>query len=89
MVDGPPAIKSENARLNGWTLVDIDVSDVGSYVEKAQALVKQQLKLPAGYSIQWSGQYEYMQRAKDKLQQVIPLTILLIVVFALFEFPSI
>jgi copper/silver efflux system protein len=81
--DGPPAIKSENARLNGWTYIDIENVDIGSYVELAQDIVKDNLDLPAGYSIRWSGQYEYMQRAKEKLTYVIPLT-LTIIVFLLY-----
>ena len=58
--DGPPGIKSENARLNGWVYVDIDGVDIGSYVVAAQQVVSEELVLPAGYSITWSGQYEYM-----------------------------
>ncbi|SDJ17986.1 Cu(I)/Ag(I) efflux system membrane protein CusA/SilA [Ferrimonas sediminum] len=77
---GPPGIKSENARLNGWTYVDIEDVDVGSYVEQAQATVADKLTLPPGYSISWSGQYEYMLRAKAKLNYVIPLTLAIIVV---------
>jgi len=61
--DGPPGIKSENARLNGWVYVDIDGVDIGSYVVAAQQVVSEELVLPAGYSITWSGQYEYMMRA--------------------------
>jgi len=69
---GPPAIKSENARLNGWTFVDIEGVDVGTYVDKAMKVVEEELELPAGYSVTWSGQYEYMERAKEKLTYVIP-----------------
>ena len=84
--DGPPAIKSENARLNGWTFVDIDGVDVGSYVEQAMVAVQQQLDLPAGYSVSWSGQYEYMLRAKEKLTYVVPLTLAIIVVLLYMNF---
>ncbi|MBP0048576.1 efflux RND transporter permease subunit [Marinobacterium sp. AK62] len=84
--EGPPGIKSENARLNGWTFVDIDGVDLGSYVENAQQIVADQLDLPAGYSIAWSGQYEYMQRAKEKLTYVIPLTLAIIVVLLYINF---
>ena len=66
IVDGPPMLKSENARLNGWTFVDIRGVDVGSYVAAAQAMVRDEVKLPPGYSITWSGQYEYMLRAKEQ-----------------------
>ena len=81
--DGPPGIKSENARLNGWSFIDIEGVDVGSYVVAAQKVVADQLVLPAGYSIAWAGQYEYMQRAKAKLTYVVPLT-LAIIIFLLY-----
>lgn len=81
--DGPATIKSENARINGWVLVDIENTDVGSYVERAMAAVGNELELPPGYSISWSGQYEYMLRAKEKLTYVVPLT-LAIIAFLLF-----
>ncbi|HAW93651.1 MULTISPECIES: efflux RND transporter permease subunit [unclassified Arsukibacterium] len=84
--DGPPAIKSENARLNGWTFVDIEGVDVGSYVQSAMATVEQQLDLPAGYSVSWSGQYEYMQRAKEKLTYVVPLTLAIIIILLYMNF---
>jgi len=83
---GPPAIKSENARLNGWTFVDIEGVDVGTYVEKAMKIVEQELELPAGYSVTWSGQYEYMERAKEKLTYVIPLTLAIIIVLLYMNF---
>ncbi|NQZ05181.1 efflux RND transporter permease subunit [Idiomarina sp.] len=83
---GPPAIKSENARLNGWTFVDIEGVDVGTYVEKAMKVVEQELELPAGYSVTWSGQYEYMERAKEKLTYVIPLTLAIIIVLLYMNF---
>ena len=81
--NGPAGIKSENARLNGWVYIDIEGVDIGSYVSQAQAVVNEQLRLPAGYSIIWSGQYEYMERAKAKLAYVVPLT-LAIIVFLLY-----
>ncbi|RDK82514.1 UNVERIFIED_ORG: Cu(I)/Ag(I) efflux system membrane protein CusA/SilA [Idiomarina abyssalis] len=83
---GPPAIKSENARLNGWTFVDIEGVDVGTYVEKAMKVVDQKIELPAGYSVTWSGQYEYMERAKEKLTYVIPLTLAIIIVLLYMNF---
>jgi len=64
--EGPPGLKSENARLNGWTFVDIEGVDIGRYVENAQKIVADQVTLPAGYSLNWSGQYEYMQRGERK-----------------------
>ena len=84
--DGPPGIKSENARLNGWVYVDIDGVDIGTYVATAQQVVAEQLVLPAGYSINWSGQYEYMLRAKEKLTYVVPLTLAIIVILLYLNF---
>lgn len=84
--DGPPGIKSENARLNGWSFIDIDGVDIGSYVKNAQATVNEKLDLPAGYSIGWSGQYEYMERAKEKLTYVVPLTLMIIVILLYINF---
>ncbi len=84
--DGPPGIKSENARLNGWTFIDIDGVDIGSYVVNAQQAVNDRLDLPTGYSITWSGQYEYMLRAKEKLTYVIPLTLAIIIILLYMNF---
>jgi Cu(I)/Ag(I) efflux system membrane protein CusA/SilA len=80
VVDGPPILKSENARLNGWVFVDIRGVDLGSYVDRARSAVREQIELPPGYSIAWSGQYEYMVRAQQKLLQVVPLTLIIIFV---------
>ena len=87
--DGPPAIKSENARLNGWTLVDISGRDLGSYVQEAQRVVEEKLVLPAGYSIAWSGQYEYMVRAKERLTLVVPLTLAIIMLLLYINFRNV
>lgn len=84
--DGPPMIKTENARPNGWVFVDIDGRDLGSYVAEAQRVVADQLKLPAGYSLTWSGQYEYMERAKDRLSVVVPITLTIIMLLLYFSF---
>jgi len=86
--NGPPGIKTENARLNGWTLIDIKDVDVGSYVVNAQKIVDDKLDLPAGYSISWSGQYEYMLRAKEKLGYVVPLTLAIIILLLFINFRS-
>jgi Cu(I)/Ag(I) efflux system membrane protein CusA/SilA len=86
IVDGPPMLKSENARLNGWTFVDIRGIDVGTYVQQAQQVVREQVKLPAGYSITWSGQYEYMLRAQEKLTKVVPLTLFIILLLLYLTF---
>jgi Cu(I)/Ag(I) efflux system membrane protein CusA/SilA len=85
--DGPPGIKSENARLNGWSFIDItNDTDIGHYVENAQKILRDQLVLPAGYSISWAGQYEYMERAKEKLTYVVPLTLAIIIVLLYLNF---
>jgi Cu(I)/Ag(I) efflux system membrane protein CusA/SilA len=79
-VVGPPGIKSENAKPNAWVYIDIRNIDVGTYVEAARQAVAEQIILPPGYTIVWSGQYEYMQRAQQRLMFVIPITLLLIFV---------
>ncbi len=84
--DGPPLIKSENARLNGWIYVDIGGVDLGTYVAAARKAVADQVDLPAGYSITWSGQYEYMERAKEHLAIVIPITIVTIMLLLFLNF---
>jgi len=86
VVDGPPAIKSENARLNGWSYVDITGRDLGSYVAEAQQTVSDLVDLPAGYSLAWSGQYEYMVRAKERLTLVGPVTLAIIVLLLFLNF---
>lgn len=77
---GPPGIKSENARRTAWVYVDLRGIDVGTYVKTAQAAVNEQITLPAGYSIVWSGQFEYMESARKRFIVIIPLTILIIFV---------
>ncbi|MCH8263068.1 MAG: efflux RND transporter permease subunit [Proteobacteria bacterium] len=87
--DGPPMIKSENARLNGWVYIDTEGRDLGSYVKEAQAVVKAQVDLPPGYSLNWSGQYEYMVRAGERLSVVIPFTLVIIILLLYLNFRSI
>ncbi|MDH5436245.1 MAG: efflux RND transporter permease subunit [Gammaproteobacteria bacterium] len=87
--DGPAMIKSENARLNGWTFVDIKDRDLGSYVDEAQMVVRDKVNLPAGYSVAWSGQYEYMVRAKERLSIVVPLTLAIIILLLYLNFRNI
>ncbi|MCW8858572.1 MAG: efflux RND transporter permease subunit, partial [Deltaproteobacteria bacterium] len=77
---GPPGIKSENARRTAWVYVDLRGIDVGTYVKAAQAAVNEHIALPAGYSIVWSGQFEYMESARKRFIVIIPLTILIIFV---------
>jgi Cu(I)/Ag(I) efflux system membrane protein CusA/SilA len=86
--DGPPMIKSENARLNGWIYVDIEGVDLGAYVRDARQAVNEQLDLPAGYLVKWSGQYEYMERAKERLATVIPVTLVIIVLLLFLNFKN-
>jgi len=83
---GAPMIKSENARPNGWIFVDIEGVDVGSYVESARQAVSERLQLPPGYSLNWSGQYEYMERAKERLAVVLPITLAIIVLLLFLNF---
>lgn len=75
---GPPGIKSEGARPNAWIYVDLRGVDVGTWVERAKQEVAQEIELPPGYTIFWSGQYEYMQRAKARLAIIVPITLMLI-----------
>jgi Cu(I)/Ag(I) efflux system membrane protein CusA/SilA len=84
--NGPPGIKSENSRITGWTYIDIENVDVGSYVEEARAVVNSQIDLPAGYSLTWSGQYEYMMRAQERLSLLAPLTLVIICVLLYASF---
>jgi Cu(I)/Ag(I) efflux system membrane protein CusA/SilA len=82
-------IKSENARPNGWTFVDTRGRDLGSYVAEAQRVVGEKVELPAGYSIAWSGQFEYLVRAKERLAAVVPLTLVIIVLLLYLNFRNI
>lgn len=86
VTEGPPMIKTENARLNGWTFVDIRDVDLGSYVKNARQTLKEKLKLPTGYSVTWAGQYEYLLRVKDKMSIVIPMMILIILLLLYMTF---
>jgi Cu(I)/Ag(I) efflux system membrane protein CusA/SilA len=84
--DGPAMIKTENARLNGWIYVDIEGRDLGTYVAEAQRVVREQVQLPPGYSVAWSGQYEYLVRAKQQLATVLPVTLAIIVLLLYLNF---
>jgi copper/silver efflux system protein len=88
VTDGPPQIRSENARLNGWVYVDISGRDLGRYVRQAQQLVSERVALPPGYSITWSGQFEYLERATKKLTLVVPVTLAIIFVLLYLTFRS-
>ena len=84
--DGPPMLKSENARLSGWVYVDIRGRDLSSAVRDMQTAVAREVRLPAGYSISWSGQFEYLERATAKLKIVVPATLLIIFVLLYLTF---
>ncbi len=86
ITNGPPMIISENARLNGWVFVDIAGRDIGGYVKEAQKIVAEKVKLPAGYSIGWSGQFEQMLEARERLNIAIPATIAIIFVLLVMHF---
>jgi Cu(I)/Ag(I) efflux system membrane protein CusA/SilA len=89
LTTGPPVIKSEDAQLVGYVFVDVVDRDIGSYVEEAQQVVGASVELPTGYYLQWSGQYEYMQRAKERLIYVVPLTLLIIFLLLYLNFESV
>jgi Cu(I)/Ag(I) efflux system membrane protein CusA/SilA len=83
---GPPAIKSENARRTAWIFVDLSTDDVGGYVEQARKVVESRVALPDGVSLVWSGQYEYMARANERLAMVIPVTLAIIFILLYAHF---
>jgi len=89
ILKGPPVVKSENARNTAWIYVDITGIDVGTYVKKAQEVVREKIKLPPGYSMIWSGQYEYMIRAQKRLMIVVPMTLIIIFVLLYFNFKNV
>jgi Cu(I)/Ag(I) efflux system membrane protein CusA/SilA len=84
--DGPPMLKSENARLSGWVYIDIRGRDLSSAVRDMQEAVAKEIKLPAGYSMSWSGQFEFLERATAKLKIVVPATLLIIYVLLYLAF---
>jgi len=86
LVKGPPGIRTENALLSAYIFVDIRGRDIGGYVADAQKAVREQVKFPPGYYATWSGQFEYMQRAIEKLKLVVPLTILIVFVLLYLNF---
>lgn len=86
---GPPMIKTENARPNVWVYIDLNREvDIGSFIEKAKETLSKEIELPTGYSIIWSGQYEYMERANNRLSFLIPLTLLIVVILLYFNTKS-
>jgi Cu(I)/Ag(I) efflux system membrane protein CusA/SilA len=89
IIKGPSSIKSENARKSAWIYVDLKGIDVGTYVKMAQRAVQEKIKLPPGYSMVWSGQYEYMVRAHRRLMIVVPMTLVIIFLLLYFNFRNI
>jgi copper/silver efflux system protein len=86
VAEGPAMIRSENARPSGWVFVDLQGRDLGGYVGDAKARVAAELELPPGYSLGWSGQYEYLERAAERLKMVVPLTLAIIVLLLYLNF---
>jgi Cu(I)/Ag(I) efflux system membrane protein CusA/SilA len=86
ITDGPPMLRSENARLSGWVYVDIRGRDLKSAVQEMQRIVADQVQLPPGYSVSWSGQFEFLERASAKLRLVVPFTLLIIFVLLYMSF---
>ncbi|MEO7501300.1 MAG: CusA/CzcA family heavy metal efflux RND transporter [Gemmatimonadaceae bacterium] len=87
-VAGPMVVRTEDALPTAWVYVDVAGRDIGSYVAEAQRVVASRVTLPAGYTMTWSGQYEYMQRAKEKMTLVIPATLAIIVLLLFFNFKN-
>ncbi len=83
---GPAVIKSENARPNAWVYIDISTSDIGGFVARAKRMLDEQVTVPSGYTITWSGQFEYMERAAARLSVVAPVTLLIIFLLLYFNF---
>jgi Cu(I)/Ag(I) efflux system membrane protein CusA/SilA len=86
LTQGPPSIRTENALLSAYIYVDIRERDIGSYVADAQAAVRDQVAFPPGYYVTWSGQFEYLERAQERLKIVVPLTALLIFLLLYLNF---
>ena len=89
LASGPAMIRDEDGQLSGYVYVDMAGRDIGGYVEEAKKKVAEQVQLPAGYTITWSGQYEYMERAKERLIYVVPLTLLVIFLLLYINFKSV
>lgn len=89
LAEGPPMVRSENARLSGWVYVDVRGRDLRSVVRDMQAAVGKQVAMPAGYAVSWSGQFEYLERATERLKLVVPVTlaIIFVLLYLLFRSP--
>jgi len=88
-VAGPMVVRTEGAVPTAWVYVDVAGRDIGSFVRDAQRLVERRVALPLGYSIVWSGQYEYMQRARERMKLVVPATLAIIFLLLFFNFRSV
>ena len=88
-VMGPPMIKSEMGQLTGWIYVDIATDDVGGYVAEAKQRVEREVKLPPGYIVKWTGQYELLERVRDRLTYILPLTIAIVFVILYLNFKGV
>ena len=86
---GAPVIKTEDTRPNAWVYIDIKTDDIGGYVDNAKKAIEQQVNIPVGYTLSWSGQFEYMERAAERLQIVVPITLLLIFLLLYLNFKNI
>ena len=86
---GPPVIKSEGVRPNAWIYVDLKTSDIGGFVKKAKQVLSERVDIPAGYTVTWSGQFEYMERAEARLRVVVPSTLLIIFLLLYFNFHNV
>lgn len=86
---GAPVIKTEASRPNAWVYVDLTTSDVGGFVNSARTILEQQVELPSGYTLSWSGQYEYMERAASRLRIVIPVTLFLMFLLLYLNFKNV
>ncbi|MBL8171218.1 MAG: efflux RND transporter permease subunit, partial [Acidobacteria bacterium] len=91
LVSGPAMIRDENGRLSGYVYVDLDTTkrDIGGYVADAKKLIREQVQLPAGYQLIWSGQYENMERVKERLFIVLPITLFVIFLLLYFNTKSV
>ena len=89
VIPGPPSIRDENGSLAGFVFVDVKDRDIGSYVKDAKKAVQENITLPAGYRLVWAGQFQYMERAKEKLKIMVPLTLLIIFILLYMNFGSI
>jgi Cu(I)/Ag(I) efflux system membrane protein CusA/SilA len=89
VTSGPPAIRDENGSLAGIVFVDMAGRDLGGYVEEVQTLIRERIALPAGYSLAWGGQFQYLERAKARLKIVVPITVFLIFVLLYLNFRSV